>query len=286
MKRQISRHDLEDEVRSNLESAGAPQPASLGDVLSRLPDRAGAAPHRLFRGYFRFAALGVAAALAISAVGMPFLMSRPNPAASPTAEPSQIADLTPEPTDLPTVGPMPTDEVPTDTPTDNPTNLPTETPTPTATPTAAPTARRTPKPTPTPVPAPTPAHGQMTEPRASHIATRLTDGRVLIIEGNGSNTVSTAELYDPRTDNFTPLGDMPIVAEGSDATLLADGRVLITGGSDPTINVQEYLNSAQVFDPATGKFTATGSMHATRRSQAANKAPKKRWPNLKQSIMR
>ena len=49
------------------------------------------------------------------------------------------------------------------------------------------------------------------------------------------------------------------------ATLLADGRVLITGGEDNG----SLLSSAEVYDPATGRFTATGKMRSARSWHAA-----------------
>jgi len=43
------------------------------------------------------------------------------------------------------------------------------------------------------------------------------------------------------------------------ATLLADGRVLVVGGADLMDGI-DNLATAEIYDPATGKFTRTGSM--------------------------
>ena len=47
------------------------------------------------------------------------------------------------------------------------------------------------------------------------------------------------------------------------ATLLVDGRVLVTGGSDER-DWQTVYNTAEIYDPATRKFTATPNMASKR----------------------
>ncbi|AUX45004.1 uncharacterized protein SOCE26_064830 [Sorangium cellulosum] len=74
--------------------------------------------------------------------------------------------------------------------------------------------------------------------RWSHTATLLDDGQVLVVGGYHGEfriaTLASSELYDPPTESWIPLGSMVIPREeGHTATLLGDGRVLVTGGIVP-----------------------------------------------------
>ena len=101
--------------------------------------------------------------------------------------------------------------------------------------------------------------GSMTAPRSRHTATLLPDGRVLIAGGEVfPETLSGAELYDPRTGTFSATGNMTTPRSRHTATLLPDGRVLIAGGWFPTNATA--LTSAELYDPRSGTFTGTGEM--------------------------
>jgi hypothetical protein len=104
----------------------------------------------------------------------------------------------------------------------------------------------------------------MSTERASQGATLLPDGRVLVTGGQYDNTgtsLVSAELYDPKTATFTSTGPMTAARTLHDVTVLADGRVLVTGGNvDGWSYSGHYLASAELYDPKTGTFTATGSM--------------------------
>ena len=100
-----------------------------------------------------------------------------------------------------------------------------------------------------------------------HTATLLPNGKVLLAGGfvnsvwDYSDSVSGngAGLYDSATGVFSGTGNMTANRGDHTATLLANGKVLITGGADqdPT---GTGLASAELYDPSTGTFTQTGSM--------------------------
>ena len=112
----------------------------------------------------------------------------------------------------------------------------------------------------------------MTTPRANGAAIRLRDGRVLICGGTATGEVggvlSSAELYDPAARTFTPTGSMTVPRAGQTITLLRDGRVLLTGGVQ-NAGFRSELSSAEIYDPATGTFSATGSMSVPREGHTA-----------------
>ncbi len=112
----------------------------------------------------------------------------------------------------------------------------------------------------------------MLHPRLGHIATRLSDGRVLVAGGYDDNTsahsFATAEIYDANLGTWSATGSMNVPRGGAAATLLPDGRVLVTGGVSEGIDGPIHA-SAEVFDPLVGTWTYTFPMALARFRHAA-----------------
>lgn len=104
------------------------------------------------------------------------------------------------------------------------------------------------------------ATGGMTTARESHTATLLTDGKVLITGGHKDRRANitiyaSTEIYNPKSGTFTAAANLTVKRHKHDATLLADGRVLIVGGSGEGDRDGVYRN-AEIFNPKNGSFTA------------------------------
>jgi hypothetical protein len=83
---------------------------------------------------------------------------------------------------------------------------------------------------------------------------------VLIAGGSGNNgaTTNSALLYDPSTGNVTSTGNMTVSRDFHTATLLPNGKVLIAGGRTGSGSGYVYLKTGELYDPATGTFSAIG----------------------------
>jgi len=109
--------------------------------------------------------------------------------------------------------------------------------------------------------------GTMSTPRESHSATWLSPGVVagalagnVLVAGGGdvSAPSDSAEVFNPQTGTFSPVGAMTIARTLQAAALLANGRVLIAGDQSSETG---FLLSAELFDPAHAAFAATGPMN-------------------------
>lgn len=112
--------------------------------------------------------------------------------------------------------------------------------------------------------------GAPVEPRTDHAAVLLRSGKVLVLGGDASGVgaapTATAELYDPATGQFTSTGSMLAPRRPYGVVLMADGTVLVPGGTSADKSV---VASAEVYDPASARFTRTGALLAAREKHTA-----------------
>jgi len=117
------------------------------------------------------------------------------------------------------------------------------------------------------------ATGNMSTDRSNHTATLLQSGKVLVTGGVGSSTASTflssSEIYDPLTGNWTPTGALGTERQTHTASLLPSGKVLVAAGYNPAGAFGTPLASSEIYDPSTGIWTATGSLLGERRNHKA-----------------
>jgi hypothetical protein len=123
------------------------------------------------------------------------------------------------------------------------------------------------------------ATGSLNVPRLQPTSTLLGNGKVLVAGGRNfafTQALASAELYDPITEAFTLTGPMTDARWSHTATLLPNGKVLVAGGfTNPSTsaNAQPVLASAELYDPATGGWTLTGSMSTRRALHVAQLLP-------------
>lgn len=119
--------------------------------------------------------------------------------------------------------------------------------------------------------------GSMHVARTLARAVLLPNGLVLVTGGCvndclGATTRST-EIYHPGTGTFTTTGPMLQARAEFGITLLSNGQVLVAGGCTAydANGCLSTTNKAEIYNPATGIWTATGALRAARHAMTATR---------------
>ena len=123
--------------------------------------------------------------------------------------------------------------------------------------------------------------GTMTTARFGATATLLPNGEVLVAGGLGEvfrgGAFTSAEIYDPATEAWRATGPLTIARSEHTASLLPNGQVIVAGGADSSPYTDYWYvhssSSAELYDPATGTWTPTGSMSTERYWHTATLLP-------------
>jgi N-acetylneuraminic acid mutarotase len=106
--------------------------------------------------------------------------------------------------------------------------------------------------------------GAMISARDGHTATLLANGKVLVAGGtNNGVALTSAELYNRTTGTWASTGSMHVGRTLARAVLFSNGKVLVVGGC---VNdcLSATTKSAELYNPNSGTFAATGSMVQSR----------------------
>lgn len=92
----------------------------------------------------------------------------------------------------------------------------------------------------------------------------LSNGKVLVAGGfDGTAAISSAEVYDPVADTWTPVSNtMNAPHINPQIAPLPGGKALVFGG--PATGAITPTADTEIYDPATNRFTPTGSMNVAR----------------------
>ena len=103
-------------------------------------------------------------------------------------------------------------------------------------------------------------------------ATLLADGRVFVTDLDYPDE-NTAEFFDPGTGTWTMTSQPGPETWNRIATLLHDGRILVTGGQEMAGVEPRASNSCSIFDPVTETWTATSDLNLGRYNHTVTLLP-------------
>ncbi len=111
--------------------------------------------------------------------------------------------------------------------------------------------------------------GAMAVGRYSHTASNLPDGRILISGGalstsNSGSMTNRAEIYDPVTGVFSPAAPMNVARTSHASVVLADGRVMVIGGTGQVNFSNTTLSSTEIYDPVSATWSMGPALTAAR----------------------
>lgn len=112
--------------------------------------------------------------------------------------------------------------------------------------------------------------GTMLTGRQKHVAELLPNGSVLVAGGvSGApspGTLVTAEIYDPKTNTWTPTKSMSTPRSSAGSVAIDDGCVLVVGGfaPNPTATAEIYNSETKKWQPAASMGVARAGAAATR----------------------
>ena len=115
----------------------------------------------------------------------------------------------------------------------------------------------------------------LTTPHQFHHSARLKDGRILVVGGLGINeqgafqVLSSAEIYNPTSGSWTAGGNMNTPRFGHAVITLPDGRVLVAGGSNSATGSEPALGTAEIYDPASNRWSSAANLNAAREGHRA-----------------
>jgi hypothetical protein len=116
--------------------------------------------------------------------------------------------------------------------------------------------------------------GSLLTARQRFTATLLPNGLVLVSGGKGGpGALTSAELYDPATGVWTQTGSMTFARFRHSQTLLLNGLVLVAGGLDAINPPMDSISNSELYDPAAGTWTTTGSLNVARAQHTATLMP-------------